>query len=95
MKHLRRRAKALAQESASVHYTRAQILNSLGEDGKSRQEFQASAELLQSFLDQLQHDPTGDLFADAHGGAQQEGSRRLSHLKRILAIMPLSSWLSR
>ncbi len=64
-------AEALAPQSASVHYTRAQVLVRLGEAAKARIEFDTAARLLKSFNDRLQQDPTGDRAADAQDAAQQ------------------------
>ncbi|MFL6307709.1 MAG: tetratricopeptide repeat protein [Candidatus Sulfotelmatobacter sp.] len=65
------RAEALAPQSASVHYTRGQILARLGQPEKARQEFEIAARLLNSFNDRLQQDPSGDRSADAQDAAQQ------------------------
>ena len=64
-------AEALAPQSASVHYTRGQVLSHLGQLAKAREEFEASARLLKSFNDRLQVDPSGDQSADAQGAAEQ------------------------
>jgi tetratricopeptide (TPR) repeat protein len=64
-------AEALAPQSASVHYTRAQILAHLGQSVKAHQEFDTAARLLKSFNDRLQQDPSGDHSADAQDAAQQ------------------------
>jgi tetratricopeptide (TPR) repeat protein len=65
------RAEALAPQSASLHYTRGQVLAHLGESAAARQEFDTSARLLKSFNDRLQQDPSGDRSADAQDAAQQ------------------------
>ncbi len=65
------RAEALAPQSASLHYTRGQVLAHLGQSAASRQEFDTSARLLKSFNDRLQQDPSGDRSADAQDAAQQ------------------------
>ncbi len=64
-------AEALAPQSASLHYTRAQVLASLGERDEAQQEFKKSAALLSSFNQRLQQGPTGDRFADAQDAADQ------------------------
>ena len=69
-------AEALAPQSASVHYTRGQVLAHLGQSAKAREEFEASARLLKSFNDRLQVDPSGDQSADAQEPLQ---SSRSSH----------------
>lgn len=62
---------ALAPQSASVHYLRAQMLTHLGEAAKAQEEFDASARLLKSFNDQVQQNLSGDRTADAQHAAQQ------------------------
>ena len=64
-------AEALAPQSASVHYTRGQVLSHLGQSAKAREEFETSARLLKSFNDRLQVDPSGDQSADAQDAAEQ------------------------
>jgi len=64
-------AEALAPHSASVHYTRGQVLTRLGQPAKAHQEFDTAANLLKSFNDRLQQDPSGDQSADAQDAAQQ------------------------
>ncbi len=64
-------AEALAPRSASLHYTRGQVLASLGEAAEARLEFQQSATLLASFNQRLQQGPTGDQAADAQDAAEQ------------------------
>jgi tetratricopeptide (TPR) repeat protein len=64
-------AEALAPHSASVHYTRGQILARLGQSTKAHQEFDTAAKLLKSFNDRLQQDSSGDQSADAQDAAQQ------------------------
>ena len=64
-------AEALAPHSASVHYTRGQVLERLGQSAKAHQEFDTAANLLKSFNDRLQQDPSGDQSADAQDAAQQ------------------------
>jgi tetratricopeptide (TPR) repeat protein len=64
-------AVALAPNSASVHYARAQVLARLGQSANAHQEFDTSARLLKSFNDRLQQDPSGDQAADAQDAAQQ------------------------
>jgi tetratricopeptide (TPR) repeat protein len=64
-------AETLAPTSASVHFTKGQVLRSLGQPAKSNQEFQAAARLLKSFKDRLQQDPSGDRSADAQDAAQE------------------------
>lgn len=64
-------AEVLAPHSASVHYTKGQILARLGQSAKAHQEFDAAAKLLKSFNDRLQQDPSGDHSADAQDAAQQ------------------------
>jgi tetratricopeptide (TPR) repeat protein len=64
-------AVALAQTSASVHYTRGQILKHLGQSEKANREFEASARLFKSFNDRLQQDPLGENSADAQDAAQE------------------------
>jgi tetratricopeptide (TPR) repeat protein len=65
------RAEALAPQSASVHYTRGQILARLGQSTKADREFDTAARLLKSFNDRLQEDPLGDHSGDAQDAAQQ------------------------
>ena len=65
------RAAALAPTSASVHFTRGQILKHLGQSAKADQEFQTSARLFKSFNDRLQQDHSGDRSADAQDAAQE------------------------
>jgi tetratricopeptide (TPR) repeat protein len=62
---------AIVPQSASLHYTRGQVLARLGETEKSRAEFDTSAKLLKSFNDRLQQDFSGDRSADAQDAAQQ------------------------
>jgi Flp pilus assembly protein TadD len=64
-------AVALAPNSASVHYARAQVLARLGQSANAHQEFDTSARLLKSFNDRLQQDHSGDQAADAQDAAQQ------------------------
>ncbi len=64
-------AEALAPHSASVHYTRGQVLERLGQSAKAHQEFEIAANLLKSFNDRLQQDPSGDQSADAQDAAKQ------------------------
>jgi len=64
-------AEVLAPQSASVHYSRAQVLARLGRSAEARIEFDAAAKLLKSFNDRLQQDPSGDRAADAQDAAQQ------------------------
>jgi Flp pilus assembly protein TadD len=64
-------AVALAPNSASIHYARAQVLARLGQAANAHQEFETSAQLLKSLNDQLQQDPSGDRTADAQDAAQQ------------------------
>jgi len=64
-------AVALAQTSASVHYTRGQILKHLGQTVEANREFETSARLFKSFNDRLQQDPLGDKSADAQDAAQE------------------------
>jgi tetratricopeptide (TPR) repeat protein len=65
------RAVALAQTSASVHYTRGQILKHLSQTVEANREFETSARLFKSFNDRLQQDPLGDKSADAQDAAQE------------------------
>jgi tetratricopeptide (TPR) repeat protein len=64
-------AEALAPQSASVHYAKGQVLTHLGQSAKAHQEFDTAAQLLKSFNDRLQLDPSGDRSADAQDAAQQ------------------------
>ena len=64
-------ALALAPTSASVHFTRGQVLKHLGQSAKADREFQASARLFKSFNDRLQQDHSGDRSADAQDAAQE------------------------
>jgi len=64
-------AEVLAPHSASVHYTRGQVMARLGQSAKAHQEFDIAANLLKSFNDRLQQDPSGDQSADAQDAAQQ------------------------
>jgi tetratricopeptide (TPR) repeat protein len=64
-------AEALAAHSASIHYTRGQVLERLGQSAKAHQEFETAANLLKSFNDRLQQDPSGDKSADAQDAARQ------------------------
>lgn len=65
------RAVALAPQSASVHYLKAQVLTRLGQTVNAQQEFDTSAQLLKLFNDQVQANPSGDHSADAQNAAQQ------------------------
>ena len=65
------RAAALAPTSASVHFTRGQILKHLGQSARADQEFRASGRLFKSFNDRLQQDHSGDRSADAQDAAQE------------------------
>jgi tetratricopeptide (TPR) repeat protein len=65
------KAEVLAPQSASVHYTRAQVLARLGRSAEARIEFDAAAKLLKSFNDRLQQDLSDDRVADAQDAAQQ------------------------
>ncbi len=65
------RAEALAPQSGSVHYMRAQTLARLGQQAQAKQEFETAAALLKSFNDRLQRDPSGDQEVDAQSAAQQ------------------------
>ena len=64
-------AEALAPTSASVHFTRGQILKYLRQTVKANQEFQTAARLAKSFNDRLQSDPSGNRSADAQDAAQE------------------------
>jgi tetratricopeptide (TPR) repeat protein len=64
-------AEALAPQSASIHYTKGQVLTRLGERAQAHQEFDTASKLLKSFNDRLQQDPSGDQSADAQNAAQQ------------------------
>jgi tetratricopeptide (TPR) repeat protein len=64
-------AEALAPQSASVHYARGKVLARLGQSANAHQEFDTAAQLLKSFNDRLQQDPSGDRSADAQDAAQQ------------------------
>ncbi|WP_263354944.1 tetratricopeptide repeat protein [Acidicapsa acidisoli] len=64
-------AVALASQSASVHYLRAQVLTHLGDTVNAQLEFDTSAKLLKSFNDQVQQNLSGDRTADAQHAAQQ------------------------
>jgi tetratricopeptide (TPR) repeat protein len=64
-------AEALAPQSASIHYTRGQVLTHLGQRAQASQEFDTAAKLLKSLNDRLQQDPSGDQSADAQDAAQQ------------------------
>ncbi len=63
------RAEPLAPQSASLHYTKGQVLTHLGQKEKAQEEFATSAKLLKSFNDRLQQ--PGDEAADAQQAAQQ------------------------
>ncbi len=65
------RAEVLAPRSASVHYARGKVLTQLGQSTKAHEEFNTAAQLLKSFNDRLQLDPSGDRSADAQDAAQQ------------------------
>ena len=65
------KAETLAPQSASIHYTRGQVLTRLGQPAEAKIEFDAAAKLLKSFNDRLQQDPFGDRAADAQDAAQQ------------------------
>ena len=65
------RAIALAPKSASLHFTRGQVLAKLGHVKQARVEFDRAAELLQSFNDRLQQDRSADNSADAQLAAQE------------------------
>jgi tetratricopeptide (TPR) repeat protein len=64
-------AEALAPNSASLHFTKGQVLAHLGKSAEARQEFGTSSKLLKSFNDRLQQDYSGDRSADAQDAAQQ------------------------
>ncbi len=64
-------AEALAPTSASLHYTRGQVLAALGESAEAHVEFQQSAHLLGAFNQRLQQGFSGDRSADAQGAAEQ------------------------
>ncbi len=59
----------LAPRSASVHYMRAQVLAKL-HDAQASREFAAASELLKSYNEHLQQDPSGDSLVDAQSAAQ-------------------------
>jgi len=65
------RTEALAPKSASVHFTRGQILKSLGQPVKANLEFREAAMLNKSFNDRLQQDQSADRLADAQEAAQE------------------------
>ena len=65
------KAETMAPQSASLHYTKGQVLTRLGNRETARQEFAKSAELLHSFNDRLQQGGSGDQVADAQGAAEQ------------------------
>jgi tetratricopeptide (TPR) repeat protein len=65
------RAIALAPKSASLHFTRGQVLAKLGHAKQARVEFDRAAELLKSFNDWLQQDRSADNSADAQFAAQE------------------------
>ena len=56
-------AAALAPNSASVHYLRAQVLTRLGRKQQATDEFKRAGVLLKQFNDQIQNDPSGSLAA--------------------------------
>jgi tetratricopeptide (TPR) repeat protein len=64
-------AEVLAPQSASVHYAKGQVLTHMGQSAKAHLEFDTAAQLLKSFNDRLQQDPSGDRSADAQDAAQQ------------------------
>jgi tetratricopeptide (TPR) repeat protein len=64
-------AERLAPTSASVHFTKGQVLKQLGQTAKANQEFEVSARLFKSFNDRLQEDHSGDRSADAQDAAQE------------------------
>ena len=65
------KAETMAPQSASLHYTKGQVLTRLGKQDQARQEFAKSAELLHSFNDRLQQGASGDQSADAQDAAEQ------------------------
>jgi tetratricopeptide (TPR) repeat protein len=64
-------AVALAPNSASVHFTRGQILKHLGQTEKANAELLVAGKLFKSINDRLQSDPLGDSSADAQSAAQE------------------------
>ena len=64
-------ALGLVPQSASLHYTRGQILAKLGQAAKARQEFDLTARMHKSMNDRLQLDRTADQSADAESAAQE------------------------
>lgn len=64
-------AAALAPQSASVHYLKAQVLTRLERPTDAQKEFDTSAKLLKSFNEQVQQNLSGDRAADAQDAAQQ------------------------
>ena len=65
------RAESMVPQSASLHYTKGQVLARLGEPDKAKQEFARSAELLHEFNDRLQQGTVGDISADAESASEQ------------------------
>jgi len=65
------KAEALAPQSASLHYTKGQVLAKSGKREEAQLEFARSAELLHAFNDKLQQTRSGDRSADAQGAAEQ------------------------
>jgi tetratricopeptide (TPR) repeat protein len=65
------RAVALVPNSASLHFTRGQVLQRLGKPTEARQEFDLTAKLHKSFHDRLQQDRSGETAADAEAAAQE------------------------
>jgi tetratricopeptide (TPR) repeat protein len=62
---------AIVPQSASLHFTKGQVLTRLGQPVEARKEFDLTASLHKSFNDRLQQDQSGDKSADAEFAAQE------------------------
>jgi tetratricopeptide (TPR) repeat protein len=62
---------SLVPQSASLHFTRGQVLEKLGRSAEARNEFDLTARLHKLFNDRLQQGSSGDTAADAEAAAQE------------------------
>lgn len=65
------RALQLAPTSASVHFTRGQILKASGQTAAAKREFETTASLHKAIHDRSTAEPSADQFADAQAAAQE------------------------
>lgn len=61
----------IVPQSASLHFTKGQVLKQLGRSSEARREFDLAAALHKSFNDRLQQDHSADTAADAEAAAQE------------------------